>query len=172
MKIYTKTGDQGMTGLYTGQRVDKDSTRVEAYGNVDEINSALGMARSHVKNDEVRQTILELQKLLMQRVMSDLASMGKEQAYTSEKDIARLEGLIDSFTAQLAPLNHFIIPGDNPGAAALDVVRTTARRAERQVWRLARQEKIDIAVLLVLNRLSDLCFVLSRIETELPEEIH
>lgn len=172
MKIYTKNGDQGMTGLYTGQRVEKDSTRVEAYGNVDEVNSALGMARAHVKNDEVRQTILELQKLLMQRVMSDLASLGKDPSYTSENDVARLEGLIDSFSAQLAPLNHFIIPGDNPGAAALDVVRTTARRAERQVWRLSRQEEIDKVVLLVLNRLSDLCFVLSRIETELPEEIH
>lgn len=172
MKIYTKSGDQGTTGLYTGQRIDKDSARVEAYGNVDEVNSALGVARAHVKNDEVRQTILELQRLLMQRVMSDLASIGKDPTYTSENDIAQLEGLIDSFTAQLAPLNHFIIPGDNPGAAALDVVRTTARRAERQVWRLAHQEKIDNAVLLVLNRLSDLCFVMSRIETEFPEEIH
>jgi cob(I)alamin adenosyltransferase len=172
MKIYTKTGDKGTTGLYTGQRVDKDSLRVEAYGNVDEINSALGLARAFVKNDEVRRTILELQKLLMQRVMSDLASIGKEFSYTGENDVVWLEGLIDSFTGQLVPLNHFIIPGDNPGAAALDVARTTTRRAERQVWRLARQEKIDETLIIVLNRLSDLCFTLSRFETELPEEIH
>lgn len=172
MKIYTKTGDKGTTGLYTGQRVDKDSLRVEAYGNVDEINSALGMARAHVKNDEVRRTILELQKLLMQRVMSDLASVGQESAYTSAKDVTWLEELIDGFTAQLAPLNRFIVPGDNPGAAALDVARTTTRRAERQLWRLFRQERIDENLIVVLNRLSDLCFTLSRIEIELPEEMH
>lgn len=171
MKIYTKTGDQGTTGLYTGQRIEKDSLRVEAYGNVDEINSALGMARAQVKNNEVRNTILELQKMLMQRVMSDLASIGKD-SYTSVKDVKWLEELIDSFTAQLAPLNHFVIPGDSLGAAALDIVRTTARRAERQVWRLSRQEKIDETVIVVLNRLSDLCFTLARVEAELPDELH
>jgi cob(I)alamin adenosyltransferase len=168
MKIYTKTGDKGTTGLYTGQRVDKDSLRVEAYGNVDEINSALGMARAQVKNAEVRGTILELQKLLMQKVMSDLASLDREISYTTAADIAWLEGLIDSFTGKLAPLNHFIIPGDSLAAAALDVARTTTRRAERQVWRLSRQEKIDENLIVALNRLSDLCFTLSRIETELP----
>ena len=168
MKIYTKTGDKGTTGLYTGQRVDKDSLRVEAYGNVDEINSALGMARAQVKNGEVRSAILDLQKLLMQKVMSDLASIDREVSYTTAADIAWLEGLIDSLTAKLAPLNHFIVPGDSLGAAALDVARTTTRRAERQVWRLSRQEKIDENLIVALNRLSDLCFTLSRIETELP----
>ena len=167
MKIYTKTGDKGTTGLYTGQRVDKDSLRVEAYGNVDEINSALGMARAQVKNGEVRSAILDLQKLLMQKVMSDLASIDREVSYTTAADIAWLEGLIDSFTSKLAPLNHFIIPGETLGAAALDMARTTTRRAERQVWRLSRQEKIDENLIVALNRLSDLCFTLSRIETEL-----
>ena len=166
MKIYTKTGDRGTTGLYTGQRVEKDSARVEAYGNVDEINSALGLARALVKNPEVRETILELQKLLMQRVMSDLASDGAP-AYTSVKDVTRLEELIDSYTQRMKPLNHFIIPGDTPGAAALDVARTTTRRAERQVWRMSRQESIDDVILDVLNRLSDLCFTLARAEVEI-----
>ena len=166
MKIYTKTGDKGTTGLYTGQRIDKDSLRVEAYGNVDEINSALGMARAWVRNDEVRDTILELQKILMQRVMSDLASIGAA-SYTTEQDVVRLEGMIDSFTNRMEPLNHFIIPGDNSGAAALDVARTTTRRAERQLWRLSRQEQIDGVLIVVLNRLSDLCFTLSRAETEI-----
>ncbi len=166
MKIYTKTGDKGTTGLYTGQRIDKDSVRVEAYGNVDEINSALGMARALVKNDEVRSVILELQKLLMQRVMSDLASIGAA-SYTKVQDVVYLEGLIDAFTLRMEPLNHFIVPGDNPGAAALDVARTTTRRAERQLWRLSRQEAIDEILIIVLNRLSDLCFTLSRAETEI-----
>jgi len=166
MKIYTKTGDKGTTGLYTGQRIDKDSVRVEAYGNVDEINSALGMARALVKNDEVRNVILELQKLLMQRVMSDLASIGAA-SYTKEQDVVYLEGLIDAFTLRMEPLNHFIVPGDNPGAAALDVARTTTRRAERQLWRLSRQEAIDEVLIIVLNRLSDLCFTLSRAEIEI-----
>lgn len=170
MKIYTKTGDKGTTGLYTGERVEKDGMRVEAYGNVDEINSALGMARAQVRNAEVRKTILELQKLLMQQVMSDLASVGKE-SYTTSQHVTWLEGLIDSYTSQLAPLNHFIVPGDNLGAAALDVARTTTRRAERQVWRLARQEQVDETLIVVLNRLSDLCFTLARIESELPEEL-
>ncbi|MHC1758692.1 MAG: cob(I)yrinic acid a,c-diamide adenosyltransferase [Negativicutes bacterium] len=166
MKIYTKTGDKGTTGLYTGQRIDKDSVRVEAYGNVDEINSALGMARALVKNDEVRNVILELQKLLMQRVMSDLASIGAA-SYTKAQDVVYLEGLIDAFTLRMEPLNHFIVPGDNPGAAALDIARTTTRRAERQLWRLSRQEEIDEVLIIVLNRLSDLCFTLSRAETEI-----
>lgn len=166
MKIYTKTGDKGTTGLYTGQRLEKDSLRVEAYGNVDEINSALGMARALVKNEEVRAAILELQKLLMQRVMSDLASIGSS-SYTTEQDVLQLERLIDSFTNRMAALNHFIIPGDNPGAAAIDVARTTTRRAERQLWRLSRQEKVDEVLIIVLNRLSDLCFTLSRAETEI-----
>jgi cob(I)alamin adenosyltransferase len=166
MKVYTKTGDKGTTGLYTGQRVDKNSPRVEAYGCVDEINSALGMARALVKNAEVRDTILELQKLLMQRVMSDLASIGTV-SYTKEQDVARLEQLIDSFSLRMAPLNHFIVPGDSPGAAALDVARTTTRRAERQLVRLSQQENIDEVLIVVLNRLSDLCFTLSRAETEI-----
>lgn len=166
MKIYTKTGDKGTTGLYTGQRVDKDSLRVEAYGNIDEISSALGLARALVKNEEVRPVILELQKFLM-RVMADVASVGSGNNNVCEKDVTWLESFIDAFDAKLAPLSHFIIPGDSPGAAALDMARTTTRRAERQLWRLSRQEPVDETVLILLNRLSDLCFTLSRAESEL-----
>ncbi len=169
MKIYTKTGDKGTTGLYTGQRVDKDSLRVEAYGNIDEINSALGMARALSKNEEIKSTVLLLQKMLM-RVMADVASVGSGNNNVSQEDIHKLEGLIDEFDKKLQPLNHFIIPGDNAGAAALDIARTTTRRAERQLWRLSRSESVDEALIVALNRLSDLCFTMSRIESELPSD--
>lgn len=165
MKVYTKTGDQGKTGLLTGERVDKDSLRVEAYGSVDEITSALGLARAACRNRQVCETVYELQKLLM-LVMADLASTG-ETAYVTTEKIAQLEELIDRFDGQLPPLACFIIPGDTPGAAALDLARTTTRRAERNVLRLAKEEAVNTSVAIALNRLSDLCFVLSRAEAEL-----
>ncbi len=166
MKIYTKTGDKGTTGLLTGQRVDKDNLRVEAYGNVDEINSALGLARSSVVNVEVKQTILELQKLLMS-LMAELASVDSQNHYINDEHVKLIEETIDKYDAKLPALLHFLIPGESLGAAALDIARTTARRAERQVIRLAKVETVDNNVLLLLNRLSDLCFILSRAETEL-----
>lgn len=170
MKVYTKTGDTGTTGLYTGERVEKDSVRVEAYGSIDEVNSALGMARAWAMHEAVRNTLLDLQKLLM-RVMADVASLGADSSRrVSEADITKLEVWIDEYSARLAPLTHFIIPGDTKAAAALDLARTTTRRAERNLWRLARREKIAEAALIVLNRVSDLCFVLSRVETEIPVE--
>ena len=169
MKIYTKTGDKGTTGLYTGQRVDKDSLRVEAYGNIDEINSALGMARALANKAAISSSILVLQKMLM-RVMADVASVGSGGNNVTQEDITKLEEMIDEFDKKLQPLNRFIIPGDNAGAAALDIARTTTRRAERQLWRLSRTESVDEQLIVVLNRLSDLCFTMSRIESELPSE--
>lgn len=165
MKVYTKTGDQGKTGLLTGERVDKDSLRVEAYGSVDEITSVLGLARATCRNGQVCETVLELQKLLM-LVMADLASTGETIYVTAEK-IVQLEERIDGFDEQLPPLAHFIIPGETSGAAALDLARTTTRRAERNVLRLAKEEPVNTSVVIALNRLSDLCFVLSRVEAEL-----
>ena len=162
MKVYTKTGDEGLTGLYTGERVPKDSLRVEVYGTVDELDSALGMARAFTQRNEVRETILELQQLLPS-LMADIASIGQAARITG-RDIQRLEDMIDSFDGKLPPISAFIIPGDTPGAACLDLARTVARRAERQLWRLSRSEKIAGQGLVFLNRLSDLCFVLSRVE--------
>ena len=143
--------------------------RVEAYGNIDEINSALGMARALAKNSAIRLSIFALQKLLM-RVMADVASIGSGGCNTAPEDVEKLEGMIDEFDRKLQPLDHFIIPGDNAGAAALDVARTVTRRAERQLWRLSRIESVDETLIIVLNRLSDLCFTMARIEAELPEE--
>lgn len=162
MKVYTKTGDKGTTGLLTGERIDKDNIRVEAYGTVDEINSALGMARALSVKPDVKETIYKLQKFLM-LLMADLAS-SSDSHYVTIEHVKVLEQTIDEFDEKLPPLKEFVIPGDSPGAAALDLARTITRRAERQLLRLARQEKVDEALLIALNRLSDLCFVLSRYE--------
>lgn len=163
--VYTRTGDKGTTGLYTGQRVPKQSLRVEAYGTVDEITSALGMARANVKREDVKETIFNIQKLLMS-VMADIASLNLPEPYIKEDHVKLFEATIDKFDAMLEPLGHFIIPGDTVGAAALDIARTTTRRAERCLLRLAETEEVNPQVLICLNRLSDLCFILARVETE------
>jgi cob(I)alamin adenosyltransferase len=165
MKIYTKTGDKGTTALYSGQRVPKDSQRVEAYGTIDEFDSALGLARSLVKNAAVAAAILDVQKLLWQ-VMAEVASLEESKKPISAAEISAVEATIDKFDASLPPLTAFIIPGDTPGAAALDLARTVARRAERELWRLARQEPVSEPVMVLVNRLSDLCFILARAEKE------
>jgi len=163
MKVYTKTGDQGTTGLLTGERIEKDSLRVEAYGAIDEINSALGLGRAWSTKADVQEVIGNVQKMLM-LLMAELASKDGSAQYITQENITQLEGYIDNFDAQLLPLRNFIMPGDTTGGAALDLARTVTRRAERQVIRLSRQEKINAHVLITLNRLSDLCFIMSRIE--------
>ena len=169
MKVYTKTGDKGTTALLSGERVNKDSLRVEAYGAVDEVTSALGLARALACHKAVKESILNVQKNLMM-LMADVASTSEEHRYVTEASVQTLEAEIDRFDAQLAPLTHFIIPGDTPASAALDVARTTVRRAERALLRLSRQETVNQQVLIALNRLSDLCFMLARAEAELPAE--
>lgn len=166
-KVYTKTGDKGTTGLLTGERIKKTSARVEAYGTVDEVTSALGLARANCTRPEVKETIFKLQKLLM-LVMADLASAGSQERYVTAEHVTALEQMIDEFDAKLPPLKSFIVPGDTPGAAALDLARTVTRRAERQTLRLKEEEAdaINEQLLISLNRLSDLCFVLSRLESE------
>ena len=165
MKVYTKTGDKGTTALLTGERVDKDSLRVETYGTVDEISSALGLARASCTKADVCETIFSLQKLLM-LLMAELASVDNENKYITIEQVQLLEETIDKFDEQLPPLKQFIIPGDNASSAALDLARTITRRAERQAIRLSRQEPINEHLMIALNRLSDLCFVLARVETQ------
>ena len=167
--VYTRTGDKGMTGLYTGERVSKCSPRVEAYGTLDEITSALGLARSLVKRTDVRETIFEVQKLMMS-MMADVASLNLPQPYITEEHVKKFAATIDKYDALLEPLSHFLIPGANPGAAALDMARTTTRRAERQLLRLNEEEPVNPQLLICVNRLSDLCFILSRVETEAGAE--
>jgi cob(I)alamin adenosyltransferase len=166
MKIYTRTGDSGMTGLFGGGRVDKDEATVEAYGSVDELNACLGVARAALGPGELESLLGTLQ--------SDLLTLGAELGCAPGKqdrlgltligpgDTARLEGHIDSFESRLEPLKTFILPAGSTGAASLHVARTVCRRAERRVIAARRSVAVRDEVIHYLNRLSDLLFVLAR----------
>lgn len=162
MGVYTKTGDKGQTGLYTGERVDKDSIRVETYGIIDEMNSALGMARAFCEKDDVRQMIHALQKDVA-LFMADIASLGAEP-YIKEIHVTNLEHDIDDIEEIVGKLGCFLVPGDTRGGACLDLARTIARRAERQMLRLAKVEDVHETDRLYINRLSDYLFMLMRLE--------
>ena len=164
MSIYTKTGDAGETGLYTGERVRKSSLRVAAYGTVDELDSVLGLARAFVAKAEVRERVLALQKKLP-ALMADLASRAQE-AMIAEADVAALEQAMDELEGRLPPLTSFLVPGDTQGGAALDHARTVTRRAERLFCRLAEEEEVHDTDRRYLNRLSDYCFLLMRLEEQ------
>ncbi len=166
-KIYTKTGDDGSTGLFGGPRVAKDAERIDAYGDVDELNSAIGLARSfglESRHDDVAGQIQHTLFVLG----ADLAtprSEGREHAQAlrvTSHDVVCLERVIDDLEADLPPLKHFILPGGTSAAAALHLARTICRRAERRVVRLARTEPLGVEPQQYLNRLSDLLFVLAR----------
>ncbi len=164
MSIYTKTGDGGETGLYTGERVRKSSLRVAVYGTVDELDSVLGLARAFVAKAEVRERVLALQKKLP-ALMADLASRAQE-AMIAEADVAALEQAMDEVEGRLPPLISFLVPGDTQGGAALDHARTVTRRAERLFCRLAEEEEVHDTDRRYLNRLSDYCFLLMRLEEQ------
>lgn len=163
MKIYTKTGDTGETGLFGGQRVTKDSLRVQAYGSADECNAALGVARSLGLDPELDALLTEVQNQLFV-VGADLATPGENPNIprVSEADVTFLEEWIDRLESELTPLRQFILPGGVPAAAYLHLARTVCRRAERWVVSLSRTEPINPQVLTYLNRLSDLLFVAAR----------
>lgn len=163
-KVYTRTGDKGKTSLYTGERVSKASLRVETYGTIDEADSVLGLARAFAAHDKVKDTIYKLQKELW-LLMADIASLGAAANITDDH-VKALEDTIDAYTDELAPLDHFLVPGDTQGAAPLDMARSVVRRAERLMWRLGEEEEIHESDLKYLNRLSDLCFTLARYEAE------
>jgi cob(I)alamin adenosyltransferase len=165
-RMYTRTGDGGETGLFSGERVPKDSLRVEAYGTVDELSCWIGYTRSLIEGDEI-DTILE-------RVQQDLFLVGAELATRQKKSrvqkaqvtqdmVKHLEQEIDRLDAELAPLSTFIIPNGTGPAAALHVARAIARRAERRTITLAQEEKLNPPLVPYLNRLSSLLFVLARV---------
>ncbi|MBR4383716.1 MAG: cob(I)yrinic acid a,c-diamide adenosyltransferase [Selenomonadaceae bacterium] len=160
MKIYTKTGDAGLTSLYTGERIEKNSLRVQVYGAIDEADSALGLARAFATVDDVREKIFALQKLLP-KLMADFASLNREAIITSA-DVAKLESEMDALENSLPPLREFLIPGNSQGGAFLDLARTTTRRAERLCCELAKTEPVHESDKIFLNRLSDYCFLLMR----------
>ncbi len=165
MKIYTKTGDGGETGLFGGRRVPKDHLRIEAYGTVDELNALLGQARAANGQKEVDELLALLQHHLFV-LGADLATprQGTKASVPRlrEEDILQLESRIDAMEETLAPLTSFILPGGTPLAASLHVARTVCRRAERHAVALAHVEDIGPQAIPYLNRLSDLLFVLAR----------
>ena len=164
MSVTTKTGDQGMTSLFTGERIAKDDMRVEVYGAVDSLGSTLGMARAFVTSPEVKERIYNLQKQLGV-LMADFASRNKAPRITEEM-VAGIEKSIADIEERLPELRELIIPGDKKSSAMLDLARTTARAAERHAWTLARRGSVAEIDLRYLNRLSDYIFILMRLEDQ------
>jgi cob(I)alamin adenosyltransferase len=168
MKIYTRTGDAGQTGLFGGGRVPKTHPRVEAYGDVDELNAAIGMARAIEMMPRIDEVLVPVQRdlfaigALLATPDRDKMKRQLEKASIDERRIRELEQAIDDGDAELEPLRSFIVPGGTPKAAALHVARTVCRRAERRVIALD-QEEIPAIVIVYLNRLSDLLFTLARV---------
>jgi cob(I)alamin adenosyltransferase len=159
-KIYTRTGDDGTTGLGDGTRVAKDSARVNAYGTVDELNSAIGLVLAGEIPERIREVLTQAQH--------DLFDLGGElcipgMAMIEDTDIARLEEMLDAFNDMLPPLKDFILPGGGLAAAHCHLARTICRRAEREAVTLARHEPVRGEAIRYLNRLSDLLFVLARV---------
>ena len=166
MKIYTRTGDAGDTGLFGGGRVPKTHPRVEAYGDVDELNAAIGAARAIELMPRIDEVLVPVQRDLF-AIGALLATPDREKmkrhlekASIDERRISDLEHAIDEGDAELEPLKSFIVPGGTPKAAALHVARTVCRRAERRVVAL-NEEEIPPIVVVYLNRLSDLLFTLA-----------
>ncbi|WP_407404290.1 cob(I)yrinic acid a,c-diamide adenosyltransferase [Chryseobacterium sp.] len=179
MKIYTKTGDKGETALYGGTRVSKSSARVESYGNIDELNSFIGIAKSHIRDGEV---LAQLKK-----IQFDLFTVGSEAATPVDKlilangksrlpliitdtEIVELENWMDAFDEKIVPLQYFILPGGGQAATFLHASRTICRRAERSMVFLNETEAVRPELIKYLNRLSDYLFVLARYISKINNE--
>jgi cob(I)alamin adenosyltransferase len=165
-KIYTRTGDAGETGLGNGERRRKDDARVEAFGEVDELNSAIGLARLHTGAEALKRIDATLA-----RAQNDLFDLGAdlcvppgdgEALRVTPKQASALERAIDDLNAELSPLKSFVLPGGTPAAAALHLARAICRRAERRIVHLAAIESVGAPVIVYVNRLSDYLFVAAR----------
>ena len=169
-RVYTRTGDDGTTGLGGGQRVPKESLRIEAYGTVDELNSQIGVVQATGVNEILAEALRGIQNELF-HLGSDLCILEEDKAKLpvpriEERHVAALEKLMDRMSEELSPLENFILPGGCPAAAHLHVARTVCRRAERLVVALGRQERIGTHTVQYLNRLSDALFVMARHENK------
>ena len=169
MKIYTKTGDSGETGLFGGERVSKNTIRIEAYGTIDELNAFIGLTIIEVSDKSVKDLLQKIQNWLFS-IGADLATPDNEKTKklnvfrTSEEYYRYIEKEIDKYESKLDELKNFILPGGTKGAALLHVCRTITRRAERMVVALNSTVKIGNNIIIFLNRLSDLFFVLARFD--------
>jgi cob(I)alamin adenosyltransferase len=166
VKIYTRTGDAGETSLFDGTRVSKHDARVDAYGEVDELNAGLGVARSAIGDPEIDAALAQIQRDLFAigaRLADPAAKIADRvtKAAITADDITRLEALIDRFELELPPLRRFILAGGSPGGAALHLARAVCRRAERRMVSL--QPPIESTLIRYINRLSDLLFVAARL---------
>ena len=158
-KIYTRTGDQGDTGLGDGTRVPKDHGRVEAFGTVDELNSVLGLLLTHELPEPVRACLVEVQHRLFD-LGGELSIPG--HVMLEEASVTELEQILDGFNAALPPLKEFILPGGTAAAATCHLARAVCRRAERRLVSLLREEEVNPVAVRYLNRLADLLFVMAR----------
>jgi cob(I)alamin adenosyltransferase len=166
VRIYTKTGDAGETSLFDQSRVSKADGRVDAYGEVDELNACLGVACAENAHEDLADELVQIQKDLF-ALGSELADPSKRiaervsKAHVRPEDVGRLERLIDRLETELPPLRRFILPGGSRGGAALHMARTVCRRAERRVVGLG--DAVEPLLVIYLNRLSDLLFVMARV---------
>lgn len=166
MKIYTKTGDDGTTGLIGNVRVMKNNPRIEAYGTSDELNSLIGLLVCHVDSDKDKSVLREIQRQLF-ALGADLATPSQKnegKTKITQEMTLWLETQIDACEAELPPMKGFILPGGNESAAVCHLCRTTARRMERRIYDLHEQEAVSKNILQYVNRLSDFFFVLARKE--------
>ncbi len=170
MKIYTKKGDKGETSLLDGSRVAKNDLRVAAYGDVDELNSVLGIVHETTKNEKICELLLDIQKDLFsigaQLAHPDMDEEKFKKAKFSESKVEAIEKAIDSFEENLPPLKGFILPCGTLSASFLHLARTVCRRAERTIIALHHTSSIPEIILKYINRLSDLLFVLARVENQ------
>lgn len=166
MKIYTRSGDQGKTALFSGERVEKDHLRVEAYGTLDELNSVLGLAASFCRSPRVLKHLQQLQNKLFNAGADMATAAGSRRAIEriGQSDWQRLEQAIDELEVGLPRLKNFILPAGSQGASCLHLARSVCRRAERLLVQLMKHEEMNPELLIFLNRLSDFLFVLARCE--------
>lgn len=167
MKIYTKTGDKGETGLIGGRRVSKASARIEAYGTADELNALLGVIHSQLVAGDLKDWIIVIQNEL-HILCADLANadLGNQGERIEDSHVQQLENLCDQLDADLAPLSSFILPSGSLEGSFLHYARTVARRAERRMIELNEHEEINGAAVRYINRLSDLFFLMARTENK------